>query len=537
MTEETPYLVNSSNKAALYVYLVVASQDLAANRSTLKLGMYVEPTGTIDWGDWGGSYLGVDAYAGGSRQTKSFMADATGGGRMWLVENVEVTVNHQAGGTAANVPVVWAWGVNSSWGSFVKPSGTLLVTLPALQRASVPTVSTAAGKLGLPLTVYTNRANGTFTHTIAYSFAGQTGTIATGVGDSVTWTPPASLASAIPTQDRATCQISCTTYAGSQNLGTNTCSFTLSVGDLRIVSAQAGWFTIAPAGPGAQWGVYLAGESQVKATFDETKVTPGQGASLEGFRMTVLGVDYSAPYLSDVIHQAGQLRVTGTAEDSRGTINSTAQTVTVLAYAPPSVTVQACYRADSTGQADGSGAYLWVKAQGVYASAGGHNSCTLAVKVYAKATGALVLTQSLQSGVGQVCGGSLSPMASYQAEIQATDGVGNVGTVTVTIPSQEIAFHIREGGDGAAFGGAAETGNCLDVKWDNLKVGGSVVQDFPVEQSIDGQWIWRKWKSGLAEVWGEVSKDTAAAFPVAFVNTPVVINAGEGGVYAVGRWK
>ena len=75
------------------------------------------------------------------------------------------------------------------------------------------------------------------------------------------------------------------------------------------------------------------------------------------------------------------------------------------------------------------------------------------------------------------------------------------------------------------------------MKWDNLKVGGSVVQDFPVEQSIDGQWIWRKWKSGLAEVWGEASKDTAAAFPVAFVNTPVVINAGEGGVYAVGRWK
>ena len=147
MTGGTAYLVKSeytnggSNNwtVDLYVYVKIVSQNAAANTSTIALGMYVYSKYNIDWGDWsngGQSYVGT-ATSGSNCFT--FTEGQTGSGTKWLIENKQVTVTHNANGTLT-LPIYWHWGVYSTWGQYLAPSGSKNVTLTAIDRTA-PTVS------------------------------------------------------------------------------------------------------------------------------------------------------------------------------------------------------------------------------------------------------------------------------------------------------------------------------------------------------------------------------------------------------------
>lgn len=147
MTGGTAYLVKSeyTNSGSnnwtvdLYVYVKVVSQNAAANTSTVALGMYVYSKYNIDWTDWsngGQSYVGT-ATSGSNCFT--FTEGQTGSGTKWLIENKQVTVTHNANGTLT-LPIYWHWGVYSTWGQYLAPSGSKNVTLTAIDRTA-PTVS------------------------------------------------------------------------------------------------------------------------------------------------------------------------------------------------------------------------------------------------------------------------------------------------------------------------------------------------------------------------------------------------------------
>ena len=101
--------------------------------------MYVYSKYEIDWGDFGNggtSYIGT-ATSGSNCFT--FTQGQTGSGTKWLVENKQVTVTHNTDGTLS-LPIYWHWGVYSSWGQYLAPSGSKNVTLTAIDRTA-PTVS------------------------------------------------------------------------------------------------------------------------------------------------------------------------------------------------------------------------------------------------------------------------------------------------------------------------------------------------------------------------------------------------------------
>ena len=83
----TKYLVYKSGNVKLYVCVAVKEQSPRDNQSVLLLGMYLEGG---SYSDSGGSYLGLGAYEGGSRQIQAFTARQSG----WLAENLEGTVRH-----------------------------------------------------------------------------------------------------------------------------------------------------------------------------------------------------------------------------------------------------------------------------------------------------------------------------------------------------------------------------------------------------------------------------------------------------------
>lgn len=210
----------------LYIYVKEESQNVAKNETTLSLGMYVttpgEGYGIGQWDDWNAvSYIG----------TSSNIFDGTmpyySGGTKWIVENKKLTVKHNDDGTKkASIP--WYWNVNSPWGQYVYPSGTVEHTITAIKRATTPTLSATSVQMGKAVTITMNRAASTFTHTLKYTINGTTKTIASGLGTSYTWTVP-DLTSLLSNATLGTANIICETYNGTNLVGTSNVNLEITV--------------------------------------------------------------------------------------------------------------------------------------------------------------------------------------------------------------------------------------------------------------------------------------------------------------------
>lgn len=120
---------------------------------------------------------------------------------------------------------IYVWAVNCT--------GSGSWELNTIARTSTPSVSAATVKMGNAVTIATNRQSTALTHTLTYSFSGSTGTIATGVGDSYTWTVP-DLASKISGKTSNVCAITCQTYYGSTLVGSKDVWITLTVPDKSV---------------------------------------------------------------------------------------------------------------------------------------------------------------------------------------------------------------------------------------------------------------------------------------------------------------
>lgn len=97
--------------------------------------------------------------------------------------------------------------------------------------ARISTVSGGSGNIGGTATISISRQASSLTHTLSYSFGGLTGTIASGVGTSYSWTIPTSFYAKIPNAKSGTGTITCDTYSGSTKVGTSTCSFTATAAE------------------------------------------------------------------------------------------------------------------------------------------------------------------------------------------------------------------------------------------------------------------------------------------------------------------
>ena len=329
-----------------------------------------------------------------------------------------------------------------------------------------PSEVTASGQYaGSPVVISVTRDNPGFTHTLLWSFEGGSGTIASGVETSCRWTPPVeALAPRIPSAVRGTCTITCVTYQGSAQVGSRSTSLTLTLPASVKPAVSAGWYAASRAGTGLESG-YLQGCSRLKVTFDGSKVSCPYGASRAKFKVTLEGKTYETAgteITTEVFRGAGTISYSAAVTDSRGRETVQTGTVTVLSYAPPVITNHTVFRCDGGGQASGAGAFVSVTAEASCSSAGGANSLSLTAR-YRASGGAFGEATALTSGTAALLGGSLSPASSYVVQIRAEDTVGNSDVKEITIPTDEAAFHIREGGRGAAFFGYAQTDGELTV--------------------------------------------------------------------------
>ena len=282
------------------------------------------------------------------------------------------------------------------------------------------------------------------------------------------WDVPLSWCSAIPNNVSAVGTLSAQIGFDSDidalddpNVCTVTSTFTLYVPESVRPVASVAYGLINDNAVAKSWGIALRGMSRVSY---HVGAAGTQGATLASCLFSLgaqqlTGFSGQTPPLS----AAGIFRPTARVSDSRGrTITVEGAPLTVWDYHPPTLSSVSVIRCNSAGTADENGAYLKVRAVASCAEVGGRNSVSLTVRLR-KAGGAWGSAKSLVSGTAEILLASAGEV--YEAEFSAVDTLGSVKTVTAMSGTAAVAFHLREGGQGAAFGKRAGSDG-LHCAWD-----------------------------------------------------------------------
>lgn len=510
----------------------VTKQSTADNKSTVHMVLYLYANTTGSYNQDGDAYWSINGKK--TYYTFSYTSPA------WYVlgERTEEISHNNDGTKTVTLSGVWCSAISGGWAPYsLSVSGE--VTLPTIPRATTPGIGGVT--MGETAHISLPRASSGFTHTLRYVFGGAVETIATGVATGYDWLVPESLAAQIPDAASGKGTLTCETYSGSTLIGTKSVTFTASVPGSMKPTVLSGWAAVTYDNSGTaaeNMAAWVQGYSKAKATFDGSKVTCRQGAGVSKFSITYLGKTTEGnPCRTETISTTGAT-VRCTVTDSRGLTAWEDFNIALLEYAPPALVGADLFRSDGEGAAADGGAHIAGVARVRYSELGGLNSVTL--KGYWKSVGGgYGAGETLTVGaVGLVTGNvEISADRSYIALLVLTDSLGNTARYEENIPTEKVAFHLKEGGKGAAFGKAAETEGVLELAEDwHLKLTGAtdlnaaaekiavldpggvvryrtkaellgdLAADYIVEQGTSGIWTYRKWASGVAECWAKITQ-------------------------------
>ena len=295
---------------------------------------------------------------GGTKKsgTTSFKISSVSAGEYITKGSASKTISHNSDGSCSAVSISAT--IDISGTTLGTGSVSTSVTTSTIPRASQPTISASSVTMGSSVTIYTNRVSSSFTHSIYFSFGGISWrTISSGVGTSISWTPPVDLASQIPNGVSGTCTIHCETYNNGTYIGAKTTTLTLTVPSsvapsISSISVSAG-NSVVP----ASWGMYLQGKSQLKVV---TNASGSYGSSITSYKVT--GIDnntyWSSNFTSGVLQISGTRTITVTVTDSRGRTATKTTTYTCVAYSNPSITTATVVRCNSDGTENEEGEYV-----------------------------------------------------------------------------------------------------------------------------------------------------------------------------------
>lgn len=444
--------------------------NVANNTSRLTVSLTLNST----YGSWfGDTKYGTIVIDGTSYGISYNFPSGTGSKNIGSASKV-ITHNAVGAYTAG-----WSYSIptNSSQGTKTGSGSTTLTTIP---RTSNPTLSTSSINLGSSITINTNRASGSFTHTLRYSVGNKSGVIATGVGDKHTWTPPHgvndSLAFAFPNSKSATVTITCETFNGNTSIGSKTCTFTLNTIDndnyrpsIELRDSKTGLFNDKLLNGISGLTISANNSFKFGATLNSYSIT---GASKSS---TKAALSFS-PINVTMSSATTTLSFTGTVTDSRGySKTSVAKTETVYRYNKPQIKSCNVYRCKSSkdSTASSNGTYAAVVITYTYQNDGYSNSMSTK-KITINNIGEYNLTTTETTSNGVVTGtgttivgnGHLLITTSYPYTVTCKDAVNQSTTVTGTIPTADRIWDVRPQGKGLSVGKFAEHDNMVESAWE-----------------------------------------------------------------------
>ena len=326
---------NSSGSLYLNVYVEQGSQSITANTSTVNWRMTVSRTGAYyTHNHQGDSTLSLNL--DGHNVHYSYPTWETSGEEYTLASGSS-TINHNSDGTKT-LPVSCTFNPNNGLHGTITVSASLgLTTIP---RSSSVSVST--GVIGSSVTININRSNSNFKHTVRYAWAGKTGTIASNVDTSASWTIPMDFANDIPNSATGTGTIFVDTYSGSTKTGTQSTTFTASVpGNIKPTFSGV---TLSDLNGAAQnlipnGNTFIQVISNIKVSFNGA--VGSYGSSITGYRAEIVGKNQATSSNGGslgIMNYNGTIKIRASVSDSRGRWSDTREiSATVLEYFAPAL--------------------------------------------------------------------------------------------------------------------------------------------------------------------------------------------------------
>ncbi|ARU13772.1 baseplate component [Streptococcus phage P7571] len=250
-----------------------------------------------------------------------------------------VTINHDSDGKKT---LSFSAQFNGSGGWSPR---TLTISGISLKLTDIPrlsSVSVDAGTIGSPVTININRQSSSFKHTVRYTWANKSGTIASNVDTSTTWTIPLDFANDIPNSETGTGTIYVDTYSEGTMIGTQSATLIASV-----PASMKPTFTgisLSDSNTAARNVVQNANTfiqimSNIKVSFNGA--SGSYGSNITGYHAEIVGknqtTDVNGGTLG-IMNYNGTITVRASVSDSRGRWSDPRDvSVTVLEYFAPSL--------------------------------------------------------------------------------------------------------------------------------------------------------------------------------------------------------
>ena len=250
-----------------------------------------------------------------------------------------VTIRHENDGKKTfSLSATFSGGGGWSPGTLTLSSNSF--TLTTIPRSS--SVSVSAGVIGSAVTININRQSSSFKHTVRYSWAGKSGTIATNVDTSTSWTIPIDFANDIPNSAIGTGTIFVDTYSGSTKTGTQSTTLTASVPanvkptftGISLSDLNGAAQNLIPSG-----NTFIQVISNIKVAFNGT--VGSYGSSITGYYAEIVGKNQSTSSNGGslgIMNYHGTIKIRARVSDSRGRWSDTREIpATVLEYFAPAL--------------------------------------------------------------------------------------------------------------------------------------------------------------------------------------------------------
>ncbi len=326
---------NSSGSLYLNVYVEQGSQSITDNTSTVNWRMTVSRTGAYyTHNHQGDSTLSLNL--DGRNVHYSYPTWETSGEEYTLASGSS-TISHNADGTKT-LPISCTFNPNNGLHGTITVSASLsLTTIP---RSS--SVSVSAGVIGSAVTININRQSSSFKHTVRYSWSGKSGTIASNVDTSTSWTIPLDFANDIPNSASGTGTIYVDTYSGSTKTGTQSTTLTASVPTnvkptftgVSLTDLNGAAQNLIPSG-----NTFIQVISNIKVAFNGA--VGSYGSSITGYYAEIVGKNQSTSSNGGslgIMNYHGTIKIRASVSDSRGRWSDTKEvSVTVLEYFAPAL--------------------------------------------------------------------------------------------------------------------------------------------------------------------------------------------------------
>ena len=326
---------NSSGSLYLNLYVDQGSQSITANTSTVNWRITVSRTGAYyTHNHQGDSTLSLNL--DGRNVHYSYPTWETSGEEYTLASGSS-TISHNADGTK-KLPISCTFNPNNGLHGTITVSASLsLTTIP---RSS--SVSVSPGVIGSSVTININRQSSSFKHTVRYSWAGKSGTIATNVDTFATWSIPIDFANDIPNSASGTGTIYVDTYSGSTKTGTQSTTLTASVpGNVKPTFTGVSLSDLNGAAQNLipNGNTFIQVISNIKVAFNGA--VGSYGSSITGYYAEIVGKNQSTSSNGGglgIMNYHGTINIRARVSDSRGRWSDTKEvSVTVLEYFAPAL--------------------------------------------------------------------------------------------------------------------------------------------------------------------------------------------------------